>query len=85
MARVQEKRIGDNMTKTLETQKQSLPQTTPAQLLAIAVDKDADIDKLTKLMELQERWEANEARKAYVQAMNEFKASPPEIFKDGVS
>jgi hypothetical protein len=33
-------------------------------------------------MLLQERWEANEARKAYVAAMAEFKMNPPEIFKD---
>lgn len=55
---------------------------TPAKLLEIAVSKDADLDKLKELMDLQERWEANEARKAYVQAMNDFKAEPPEIFKD---
>ncbi len=54
----------------------------PSKLLEIAVSKDADIDKLSKLMELQVKWEANEARKAYVIAMNEFKADPPEIFKD---
>ncbi len=32
-------------------------------------------------MVLQERWEANEARKAFVLAMTEFKAEPLEIFK----
>jgi len=55
---------------------------TPADLLAVAVSQGADLDKLEKLMELQERWEANEAKRAYVRAMNAFKADPPEIVKD---
>ncbi len=55
---------------------------TPMTMLNMAVSQGADIDKLEKLMALQERWEANEARKAYVVAMNSFKADPPEIFKD---
>lgn len=56
--------------------------TTPAQLLAVAVNQNADLQKLEKLMELQERWEANEARKAYNVAVAEFKKNPPEIIKD---
>ena len=55
---------------------------TPMTMLEIAVNKGADIDQLTKLMELQERWESNEARKAFSVAMTEFKAHPPEIEKN---
>ena len=55
---------------------------TPMQMLQTAVDKGADIDQLTKLMDLQERWEANEARKFYIVAMSAFKANPPEITKN---
>ena len=55
--------------------------TTPADLLAIAVSQNADIDKLTKLMDLQERFEANEARKAFTVAMTGFKSEPVEILK----
>ena len=55
---------------------------TPMDLLRIAMTKDADIDKLTKLMELQERWEAKEARKAFVGAMSKFKLNPPQIAKN---
>jgi hypothetical protein len=55
--------------------------TTPAELLSIAVQQGADLDKLTKLMDLQERWEANEARKAYVAAMSQFRAQAPSITK----
>jgi hypothetical protein len=57
-------------------------QYTPNELLRLAVTQGADIDKLAKLMDLQERWEKNEARKAFVAAMNAFKASPPEIVKN---
>jgi hypothetical protein len=55
--------------------------TTPSQLLAMAVQQGADLDKLEKLMALQERWEASEARKAYQAAMSAFKAEPVRIVK----
>ncbi len=54
---------------------------TPMRLLEIATQNGADIDKLKQLMDLQERWEANEARKAFVAAMAAFKSDPPSIFK----
>lgn len=60
-----------------------LPATvTPAQMLALAIERGADLDRLERLMDLQERWEANEARKAYVVAMAAFKSNPPRIVKD---
>ena len=62
---------------------QSLPgPVTPADLLQMAVGNNADLDKLEKLMDLQSRWEATEARKAYHKAMSAFKADPPKIEKD---
>ena len=57
-------------------------QPTPMDLLKLAMNQNADIGKLEKLMELQLRWEANEAKKAFVAAMNAFKADPPEILKN---
>lgn len=54
----------------------------PAQVMMEAVSKGADLSQLEKMMELQERWERNEARKAYVEAMAAFKNDCPEIFKD---
>ena len=41
----------------------------------------ADLDRLQQLMDLQDRWEANEARKAFVAAMARFKANPPKVEK----
>lgn len=60
----------------------SIATVTPADLLRHALDSGADLDRLEKLMDLQERWEANEARKAYADAMTEFKRNPPTIIKD---
>lgn len=55
---------------------------TPAALLQIAMDQGADLDRLERLYDMQLKWEANEARKAFVAAMAEFKKNPPEILKD---
>lgn len=57
-------------------------QATPAQLLVYAMEKGADLDRLEKLMELQTRWDADQARKSYVADMAEFKKNPPQIVKD---
>jgi len=38
---------------------------TPARLLEIAVSQDADIDKLSQLMDLQQRYEEAQARKSF--------------------
>lgn len=54
----------------------------PSALMMIAIEKNLDLDKVEKAMALQEKWEANEARKAYHDAMAGFKANPPEIEKD---
>lgn len=54
---------------------------TPMQLLEMAMSQNADLAKLEKLMDLQERWEKKEAQKAFVVAMNAFKAAPPTILK----
>lgn len=54
---------------------------TPAQMLAVAVQQGADLDRLKQLMDLKDRWEAGEARKAFVAAMSAFKADPVRIIK----
>lgn len=64
-----------------EPRRSALATTTPADLLRIAIDKGADLERLEKLMDLQTRWEAQESRKAYVAAMTAFKAEPMTIFK----
>lgn len=53
----------------------------PAHMLQIAVERGADIDQLQKLMELHERWEKNQARKAFDEAIAAAKAKIKPIVK----
>lgn len=55
---------------------------TPTDMIMLAVQQGSDLGKLETLLNIKERWEANEARKAYHQAMSDFKANPPKINKD---
>lgn len=52
---------------------------TPMDLIQTANQQGADLDKMQQLMDLQERWEKSEAKKAYVVAMSKFRASVPTI------
>ena len=54
----------------------------PAALMMKAVQGGMDLEKIQKMMDLQERWEANQARQSYTQSMADFKKNPPEIEKD---
>jgi len=69
---------------TRQPERQSLAVTsdlTPGQMLAIAVQQGADLQKLEKLMDLRDRWEAGEARKAFTAALAAFKSEPIKILK----
>ncbi len=53
-----------------------------ARMLAIAMDSGADIEKLEKLLAMQERWEGKQAEKAFIHALAAMKAQIPlEVFK----
>jgi ERF superfamily len=60
----------------------ALAVTTPMTLIDIAVQKGASVEQLSQLLDLQMRWEANEAKKAYQKAMAAFKAEVPGIIKN---
>lgn len=51
-------------------------------LIELAMSQDVSMEKLEKLLELKERYEKEEARKAYVAAMAEFKSEGVVIEKD---
>lgn len=53
----------------------------PMSLLEIAIQKNTDIDKLEKLMALQERWEKEQSRKAFLRALGYFQSICPIIPK----
>jgi hypothetical protein len=54
----------------------------PASFMAMALEKNVTPEQIEKMMDLQFRWEENQARKAYSVAMAAFKADPPDIGKD---
>lgn len=54
---------------------------TPMEMLDRAVTQGASVETLSQLMALQERWEANQARKAFDEAMAAAKANMPAIIK----
>lgn len=62
------------------TEKELIP-VMPQNLISQAIEKGLDVGALTKLMDLQERWEANQARKAFFQAFTNFQANLPELRK----
>jgi hypothetical protein len=55
---------------------------TPADMLMIAIQQGADLDKLERLMAMQDKHNANLARMAFVDAMAQFKLNAPDIYKD---
>lgn len=52
-----------------------------SKLMELAVTSNADVDKLSKLMDLQERWEAKEAKKVFVDSMGRFQSICPPVLK----
>jgi hypothetical protein len=59
-----------------------LPPPNPMQILSRAVADGASLEVLEKLMGLQERWEANEARKAFEKAMAAASTEMPALVKN---
>ncbi|TFH47835.1 MAG: hypothetical protein E4H01_07480 [Lysobacterales bacterium] len=55
----------------------------PGQMIqALMANPEVDIDKVSQLFELQEKYEANNARKAYHHAMSQFKGLVPQVKYD---
>jgi hypothetical protein len=61
---------------------QTAQQNDPGTLLRLAVESGAEVDKLEKLMDLQERWQKEQARRAYFSAMNCVQAKVQPIVRD---
>ena len=58
-------------------------QTTPQNLLSQAIAQGLSIEHLEKLMNLQERWEKNQAIKAYYEAFAGFQSKCPVLDRQG--
>jgi hypothetical protein len=55
---------------------------TPPELLRLAIEKGLDMAQLEKLMDMQERWEKKEAKKAFFEALSRFQAMVPVLKKN---
>jgi hypothetical protein len=56
-------------------------QATPMTLIAQAIQNNIPVETMEKLMDLQDRWEAKQAKKAYDESMANFQAECPIIKK----
>lgn len=65
-----------------QSESRAIVAATPAYLLQVAVERGSSLEYVEKLMALQERWEANEARKAYSAAFAAFKSEAVKIIKN---
>lgn len=57
-------------------------QPNPLAMVADAIQRGTDPATIKALMDLADRYEATEARKAFVAALNQFKADPPTLTKN---
>jgi hypothetical protein len=55
--------------------------TSPGNLVAMAIEKGTDVDKLDKLFDLYKKWEADQAKKAFFVALSKFQKECDEIKK----
>jgi hypothetical protein len=60
----------------------AVPETSPMGLMLAAMRQGANLEQVEKMMALQERWEANEAKKAYDTAFAAFKGEAVVILKN---
>src|SRR5262245_21390159 len=54
---------------------------TPADLIAQAIEKGLDVESLERLMALYERWQTEQARRAYTEALAKFQSIIPRLPK----
>jgi len=67
------------MTTAIEKQQTAAITAPEHSTLALAIQNNMPPETISKLMDLQERWEANQARKAFVEAMANFKRECPAV------
>ena len=65
----------------IAAQQSHQPETSPMALMQVAVSNGADADQLSKLMDLQERFESRQAEKSFNRAMSKFQSECPRITK----
>lgn len=68
---------GQQESKAVTTQSQQQPM----RLIELAINANADIDKLERLMAMQQQWDERNAKREFLSAMARFQAECPEILK----
>lgn len=58
------------------------PEQSPVAIMQMAMNKNLDLDRVQKMLDIQKEWEKNEARKAYHEDMAIFKTEHITITKD---
>jgi hypothetical protein len=56
--------------------------TTPGDLISQAINANLDIDKLERLLAMKERWDKDQARKLFFEALSDFQTECPELRKN---
>jgi hypothetical protein len=74
--------IAPSTERPLVAQKEASHGSRPSDLIALAINQGADLDRLERLWAMQTQWEAREAEKAYNVAFAEFKAEAVRIIKN---
>ena len=78
----QELKLEDTTQDVVPIGTQALQNVTPMHMLQVAVEQGHDLEKIEKLMELERRWKADQAREAYFVALAEFKKEQITVTKD---
>lgn len=80
--------MAEDNEEVIQTETEEVPTTaiqkhsSPDYLLELAITKDVDIEKLERLMAMKERYDKEEARKAYFEALAGFQSECPPIKKN---
>ena len=75
--------MSENLTVIQEQENELVQvQLSPVQIMQQAKAAGLEISEMKEMLALQKEYEANEARKAFHQALSEFKKNPPQIVKD---
>lgn len=65
----------------IQKQEVSLQPSDPANLLQIAVQQNFDLDKLQRLIDMQNQWEQKQAKKSFLAALSKFQTLVPVLKK----
>ncbi len=78
MAKKEPKKVTETAVQTIQSEQE---QATPMALIAQAIQNNIPVETMEKLMDLQDRWEAKQAKRSYDDAMAKFQAECPVIKK----